>query len=105
MAQFDVHVNAGRSAKLFPYLVIVQSGLLRSWDRCIIVPLSPHAGFFRDPVMAPTITLHGQPFHFQAHEIANVPRSALGRLAGNVSADGDAIIRALDQVLSRGYPD
>lgn len=104
MAQFDVHVNNGRSATLFPYFVIVQSGLLRRWDRCIIVPLSPLPGFFRDPVMSPTVQVDGQNLHFQALEVTNVPRSALGRLVGNLAADGDALVRALDQVVARGYP-
>ncbi|KPF85708.1 hypothetical protein IP70_10825 [alpha proteobacterium AAP38] len=98
MPQFDVHVNNGRSQKLFPYFVIVQTGLLRQWERCIVVPLSPEPGFFRDPTMAPIVRVDGVSLHFQALEITNIPRSSLGRYAGNLANHGDILIRALDRV-------
>lgn len=105
MPQFDVHTNDGKSQKLFPYFVIVQTGLLRRWERRIVVPLSPDPGFSRDLTMAPIVMIDGAPLHFQALEITNIPRWSLGRLVGNVAEQGDRLIRALDQVLARGYPD
>ncbi|MBJ7416387.1 MAG: CcdB family protein [Niveispirillum sp.] len=105
MPQFDVHTNNGRSQKLFPYLVIVQTGLLRRWERRIVVPLSPEPGFSRDLTMAPIVMIDGVSLHFQALEITNIPRSSLGRLVDNLANHGDILIRALDQVLARGYPD
>ncbi|AUN33717.1 CcdB family protein [Niveispirillum cyanobacteriorum] len=105
MPQFDVHTNNGRSKNLFPYFVIVQAGLLRRWERRIVVPLSPDPGFSRDLTMAPIVMIEGAPLHFQALEITNIPQSSLGRLVGNVANHGDIMIRALDQVLARGYPD
>lgn len=55
--------------------------------------------------MAPIVMIDGAPFHFQALEITNIPRSSLGHLVGNIAEQGDALIRAMDQVLARGYPD
>lgn len=105
MAQFDVHRNNGRSARIYPYLVIMQSGLLRNWDRRIVVPLAVDPGARLIPAIMPELPLEGRPVYFAAHEIANVPRTALGELVANWSDRGDVLIGAMDQVLSRGYRD
>lgn len=105
MAQYDVHRNATPSVKLYPYLVIVQSGLLRRWNRYIVVPLAVTPSSSMDAVTTPDVEIDGRRAVFLPQLITNVQKSALGPLVGNLANHGDALIRALDQVLARGYPD
>jgi len=104
MAQFDVHLNLGRSRADFPYLVILQSGLLREWDRRIVAPIVPSLP--REPVvaMSPRVIVDGRAGYLLCREVTNVPRTALGPVVANLDAWGDAIIAAVDLVFSRAYP-
>lgn len=105
MAQYDVHRNRGRSQALYPYLVILQSGLLRRWDRRIVAPMVRSLERGLDPAMAPRFTVEGAPAFLLVREFGNVPISALGDIVGNLDAESDAIIRAIDLVFSRAYPE
>ncbi|MBP7338687.1 MAG: CcdB family protein [Niveispirillum sp.] len=58
-----------------------------------------------DAVTTPSFIVEGRRAIFLPQLITNIPRSALGPLVANLAAHGGAIIRALDQVLSRGYLD
>lgn len=105
MAQYDVHRNRGRSQALFPYLVVLQSGLLRRWDRRIVAPLVRSLPRGLDPAMAPRFVIEGTPAFLVVREFGNVPMAALGDIVGNLDSESDAIIRAIDLVFSRAYPE
>lgn len=105
MPQFDVHRNLGRSRSLYPYLVIVQSGLLRQWDRRVVIPLAP-----ADPrIMAsdrrlnPCVVIQGEAFLVAPQEIGNVPLSALGEVVASLREEAEIVIAAIDWMLNRGF--
>lgn len=105
MAQFDVHRNLGRSRAKYPYLIVVQSGLLRGWERRVVVPLALAAALPEGPdeQLNPAVMVQDQQYRVVAHEITNVPLEALGDVVANLAAEAETIISAVDLVLSRGF--
>ena len=104
MAQFDVHRNNGRSRIQYPFLVIVQSGLLRRWDRRVVIPMAVGVTIDPDPQLTPAFEVDGMQAYLLAREVGNVPIAALGELVGNLDREADRIVNALDMVFSRGFP-
>ena len=104
MAQFDVHKNKGRSGDRYPYLVVVQSGLLRRWNRRVVIPLGRADVFEPAPELNPSVMIAGERYRLMTHEVTNVPGDTLGDKVANITDDGDRIVAALDLVFSRGHP-
>lgn len=104
MAQYDVHRNKGQTSARYPYLLVVQSGLLHRWDRRVVLPLAPDADDEPAPDLCPAFNVGGRTFRLLTYHIVNVPKSALGTVVANLDAESDRIVAALDLVLSRGYP-
>lgn len=105
MAQFDVHLNLGRSRGRYPYLVVVQSGHMRRWERRVVVPLAPADPFsgVPDAKLNPVVIIGDGRFYIAAHEITNVPLEALGDVVANLRDDAETIVGALDWMLSQGF--
>jgi hypothetical protein len=105
MVQFDVHLNLGRSRGLYPYLVVVQSGHMRRWDRRVVVPLAiaEPLSTVPDPKLNPVVIVGDSRAYVAAQEIANVPLDALGDVVANLRDDAETIIGALDWMLSQGF--
>jgi len=106
MPQFDVHRNVGRNRTEVPYVVVVQSNRLDGLPTRVVVPLVlPRPPYRREQRLAPTLTVEGREVVVHAWEIQTVPQSLLGPLAASLTDDAsaDAIIGALDQVVSRAY--
>lgn len=105
MAQFDVHRNLGASRARYPLLVVVQSGLLRRWDRRVVVPLAVAAPFpgAPDPQLNPAIEIGGVRLYIAAQEITNVPMGALGEVVDNLRDRSETVIKAIDWMLSQGF--
>lgn len=104
MRQYDVLRNLGRSRREFPYFVLVQSGLLKPWERCVVVPLACEAPRGIHERIAPILAVEGRPLRFAAHLIGNVPRHVLGDVVLNLSDQAETLLNAIDLVLSRGHP-
>lgn len=105
MAQFDVYRNKGASKVRYPYLVVVQSEMLRSWSRRIVAPLAVSDPFpgVPDARLNPTIIVEGRPLYFAAQEITNVPQEALGEFVSNLRDHATTIIDAIDWMLNQGF--
>lgn len=105
MPQFDVHRNLGRSRARYPFLIVVQSGLLNRWERRVVVPLSvvEPGGPLPDPLLNPAMTVDGVSCVVAAQEIGNVPLDALGEVVENRRDDAEIIIGAIDWVLNQGF--
>ncbi len=110
MPQFDVHRNLGRSRSRYPFLVVVQSGLLDRWERRVVVPLSTIEtdGPVPDALLTPILTLaipplDGVRYLVAAQEIGNVPQEALGERVANLRDEAEITIGAIDWVLSQGF--
>ena len=103
MAQFDVHRNIGRHRDTIPFVVVVQSSLYDDYRRRVVVPLvnKSSLGKVANPRFNPTLRIKGQPVVLHPLEIVSVANESLGEVVGRLDDDGDAIIAALDELLTR----
>lgn len=102
MAQFDVHRNASRgSVKEFPYLLDVQSDLLDEIDTRVVVPLTDGRNI-NQPIsrLHPRFTVEGIELIMLTAQIAGVPKQALGVKVESLAARRDAIIAAIDVLIT-----
>jgi toxin CcdB len=97
MAQFDLYRNPAPSAQYVPYLLDVQSDLLRGIATRIIVPLFHEKAF--GPVsrrLNPFFEIEKNVVVMSTAEIAGVLPTALGEKIGSLADQRDAIRDALD---------
>jgi toxin CcdB len=105
MAQFDVHRNPGRHSDSIPFVVIVQSTLYDDYRRRVVVPLVNKStlGKVANSRFNPTFRIKGQSVVLHPLEIVSVARENLGERVGSLEEDGDKIIAALDELLTRWH--
>ena len=105
MAQFDVHRNPGRHRDSIPFVVVVQSGLYKDYRRRVIVPLVSKSslGKVTNPRLNPTFRIKGQSVVLHPLEIVSVASESLGAFVRSLEKEGDAIIAALDEMLTRWH--
>jgi toxin CcdB len=103
MAQFDVHRNSGRHRDNIPFVVVVQSSLYDDYRRRVVVPLvnKSSIGKVTNPRFNPTFRIKGQSVVLHPLEIVSVAIDNLGVLVDSLKEDGDKIIAALDELLTR----
>jgi len=103
MAQFDVHRNPGRHRATIPFVVIVQSTLYDDYRRRVVVPLVSKAslGKVANPRFNPTFRIKGQSVVLHPLEIVSVALENLGERVDSLDEEGDKIISALDELLTR----
>jgi toxin CcdB len=105
MAQFDVHRNTGKTRRDIPFAVVVQSSLYESYRRRVVVPLvrASSAGAIANPRLNPTFTIKNISVVLHPLEIVSVSRERLGECVDSLAREGDVIINALDELLSRAW--
>ena len=97
MAQYDVF----RAPEGTGYLLDVQADHLYPLPSRVVVPLLPPTPALppiRD--LTPLLTVEGETLAMMTHFLAAVPKRELGRPVGNLLAEHDAIVRALDMLLT-----
>ncbi|HYE00520.1 MAG TPA: CcdB family protein [Alphaproteobacteria bacterium] len=91
-----------RAAKRIPYVVDIQSDLLRHYGRRLVMPLANEGELpERDPILNPSFTVEDRPVVLLPLDAATVPTDVLGEPVGSLLDDGDRIIGALDRVVMR----
>lgn len=105
MAQFDVHRNGGRNKDAIPLVVIVQSSQFDGYRRRVVVPLvrASTLGKTELPHFNPTFKIRGMTVVLHPLEVVSVPVGQLGPKVGSLAAEGQQIIAALDELLSRAW--
>ncbi len=105
MAQFDVHRNPGLHADTIPYVVVVQSAQFDDYKRRGVVPLvrAKSLGSAHFPAFNPSFRIGGTKVVLHPLEMVSIPVDRLGLPVGSLAADGQAIIGALDELLSRAW--
>jgi toxin CcdB len=105
MAQFDVHRNGGKQRDTIPYVVIVQSGLFDGYRRRVVIPLVRKVEINQapNPRLNPTFKVKNVAVVLHPLEIVSVANENLGEQVGSLAADGDAIIAALDELITRAF--
>lgn len=105
MAQFDVHRNPGGTRAAIPFVVVVQSASFSDFKRRVVVPLvrRSHVGAVHHDGFNPGFVIEGIAVVLHPLELVSVPLAALGEPVASLAAEGDLIIGALDELLSRAY--
>lgn len=105
MAQFDVHRNVGRHKAAIPFIVVVQSSQFDGYRRRVVVPLvrASTVGKTELPHFNPTFKIRGTTVVLHPLEIVSVAVDQLGPKAGSLSSEGQQILAALDELLSRAW--
>lgn len=105
MAQFDVHRNPGRNRDSIPYVVVLQSAVFDGYQRRVVIPLvrKSHLGTIHHAGFNPGFTIKGVAVVLHPLEIVSVPASALDEPIASLAAQGDRIIAAMDELLTRAY--
>lgn len=100
MAQFDVHRNAGGAHP--PYLLVVQSDLLRDLDTVVVVPLIPAALLADRPIrgLYPVFTIEGTSLVMLTAQAAGVSPALLGERVTSLAEHHHDIIGALDILIT-----
>lgn len=105
MAQFDVHRNSGKHTDEIPYVVVVQSALFDEYARRVVVPLVRAAsiGGTPNPQFNPTFKIGRTLVVLHPLEIVSVAADKLGAPIASLAAEGNRILGALDELLSRAW--
>lgn len=105
MAQFDVHRNSGRHADEIPYVVVVQSALFDEYARRVVVPLvkATAVGGTPNPRFNPTFKIGRTAVVLHPLEIVSVAADQLGAPIASLASEGNRIVGALDELLSRAW--
>jgi toxin CcdB len=103
MSQFDVHRNPGRHRESIPFVVIVQSSLYGDYRRRVVVPLVDKSsiGKVTNPRLNPTFRIKGKSVVLHPLEMVSVANENLGEFVQSLEEEADAIIAALDEMLTR----
>ena len=105
MAQFDVHRNTGRLRETVPFVVVVQSSQFDGYRRRVVVPLVK-ASTIRarvSPMLNPEFRVRNVTVVLHPLDLVSVPVDQLGERVGSLADSADAIVRALDEVLTRAW--
>jgi toxin CcdB len=102
VAQYDVFPNPSRSAvDGIPYVVVIQSDLLDGLSTRLTVPLAELNFAGKVPTaLCPVISVKGQRLHALMHYAAPLPAKWLRRPVDNVAGQANALVSAMDAVLS-----
>jgi toxin CcdB len=105
MAQFDVHENIGKHKGAIPFVVIVQSSQFDGYRRRVVVPLvrAREIGHPRYEPFNPSFTIRGAKVVLHPLEIVSIPLDRLGARVASLAGSGQAIIAALDELLTRAW--
>lgn len=103
MPQFDVHRNPNPATRgVFPLLLDVQSDLMSGLETRVVVPLRPVAAL-KDRVidtLMPIMEIEGKRYAMVTPQLAGIPRQQLGSKVTEVPQHRDAVIAALDLVIT-----
>lgn len=108
MAQFDVHRNAGKQREVIPYIVVVQSSLFDSYRRRVVIPLVrrshlDNASSLAGSPLNPVFMVEGIEVVLHPLEIVSVATDQLGEKIATLEQEGDRIIAAMDELLTRAW--
>src|SRR5262249_24171012 len=103
MAQFSVYRNKNtRTKATFPLLVDVQSNLLEDLQTRVVIPLAKAGALTRKPMshLTPILKYEGEAYMLMTPELAAIARRDLGTATGSLAERRDAILAAMDFLLT-----
>ena len=101
MSQFDVHKNPALSKNRVPYLLDVQSDLLRSLATRVVIPLVKpvEVGDRMISHLHFAVEVKGQQLIALGSELAAIPAKALGAKVASLAGRRTEIVRAIDVII------
>ena len=97
--RFDVFRNPeSRSARIFPYLLVLQSELLDALPTVVVVPL-PRRGMLAEALaqrLNPGLSVEGDTVYMLTQQIGSVVTKTLSKHVTNLHAERAVITQALD---------
>jgi toxin CcdB len=99
MARFDVYrLKTDRALAMD-----IQANLLDRLETRIVIPLLPPEAFAK-PVMRlnPRVMIDGRPYYLITHMMGSIPMREIAGTVGNLSAQYDDIVAAMD-LLFQGF--
>ena len=108
MAQFDVHLNPGTMRATVPMVVVVQSSLFDGYRRRVVVPLVlrsalPAGSKIAGTRMNPLFKIKGQSLVLHPLDMVSVAMDQLGPCVGSLADQGQQVVDALDELLTRSW--
>jgi toxin CcdB len=108
MAQFDVHKNIGKQRDAIPFVVVVQSSLYDGYRRRVVIPLVRRSSLdrtatFLDTPLNPVFTVKSIKVVLHPLEMVSVATEQLGEKVATLAQEGDRIVAALDELLTRAW--
>lgn len=103
MPQFMMYKNKNPATKSrIPYLVDVQSNLLSELDTRVVIPLYASAALKGKllTTLTPTVEIEGKEYVLMTPQLAGISRKELGEAVAALASDRDAIIAALDFLIT-----
>lgn len=103
MAQFTVHRNPGANSRAaVPFLLDVQSDLLSDLGTRAVVPLYAAAAMKGrvTRTLTPQFEIEGRQVVMVTPQIAGIALKMLGPAVGNLAAERDTIVAALDLLIT-----
>lgn len=103
MSQFAVYRNPNPDTRSrIPYLLDVQSDLIRELATRVVVPLGLASAFDGATLrtLTPVFDIQGKDYVMLTPQLAGVTKKGLGASAADLSAHRDAIIAALDFLIT-----
>lgn len=102
MAQYDVYPNPSTSAAQgIPFVVVIQNDLLDALATRLVIPLATPDYAGPAPIkLCPLITVQGRALRALTHYTAPLPTRHLRQATENIALQSNALVTALDMVLS-----
>jgi toxin CcdB len=103
MSQFQAHKNLDENTQhIAPYVLDVQSALLKSVKTVVALPLVPMSRFWGTPikVLNPILKIDAQSYVCVTQNMFAIERADLGSIVADFSQNNFEIIDAIDYVLS-----
>jgi toxin CcdB len=103
MSQFSVYKNKNPATRaLFPLLLDVQSSLLNELQSRVVIPLTKAPAAMRKPMqrLTPIIKVSGVPHLLVTYQLAGISTASLGTPVADASENRNAIIAALDLLVT-----
>jgi toxin CcdB len=103
MAQFSVHKNKNAKTRTaYPYLVDVQSSLLRDLRTRVVVPLVKLTALGKKPIknLTPVLDVDGQKFIMLVPQLAGISLEDLGPEVASAAQYRNEILGALDFLIT-----
>jgi toxin CcdB len=104
MPQFTAHRNRNPATRgRFPLLLDVQAGLLEDLGTRVVIPLVPASAEAKRSALqtlTPLVSVEGRDYLLLTPQLAGIPSRELGPEVADLSSSRDAIVAALDFLIT-----